>query len=206
MTFAGCCAALTVLFLLRSSWLTEGFSAVLSALCLFAPFEEFVNSNFHPTGVLSHRDGAVPVLYRAGTGKTPLELRGGHNNEKQKEPAGQRQGIPQRVYSTAILAAAILLAVLVNLVVRALPSKYTEFDLSEGKMYTLGDSSVQLAQSLQQDVTIYYLCETGSEDAIITEAVGPLRRRKQPYPLGAEGPSLTPPLRSTGPKMHPPEA
>ncbi|MEI3250876.1 MAG: hypothetical protein V8R95_10885 [Faecalibacterium sp.] len=29
------------------------------------------------------------------------------------------------VYSTAILAAAILLAVLVNLVVRALPSKYT---------------------------------------------------------------------------------
>ena len=52
------------------------------------------------------------------------------------------------VYSTAILAAAILLAVLVNLVVRALPSKYTEFDLSEAKMYTLGDSSVQLAQSL----------------------------------------------------------
>lgn len=73
------------------------------------------------------------------------------------------------VYSTAILAAAILLAVLVNLVVQALPSKYTEFDLSEGKMYTLGDSSVQLAQSLQQDVTIYYLCETGSEDAIITK-------------------------------------
>ena len=46
LTFAGCCAALTVLFLLRSSWLTEGFSAVLSALCLFAPFEEFANSNF----------------------------------------------------------------------------------------------------------------------------------------------------------------
>ena len=46
LTFAGCCAALTVLFLLRSSWLTEGFGAVLSALCLFAPFEEFVNSNF----------------------------------------------------------------------------------------------------------------------------------------------------------------
>lgn len=46
LTFAGCCVALTVLFLLRSSWLTEAFSAVLSALCLFTPFEEFVNSNF----------------------------------------------------------------------------------------------------------------------------------------------------------------
>ncbi len=37
------------------------------------------------------------------------------------------------LYSTAILAAAIVLAVLVNLVVRALPSKYTEFDLSAGQ-------------------------------------------------------------------------
>ena len=111
------------------------------------------------------------------------------------------------VYSTAILAAAILLAVLVNLVVRAIPSKYTEFDLSEGKMYTLGDSSVQLAQSLQQDVTIYYLCETGSEDAIITKlldhyaakaAISIGSRRTRPF---------TPPLRrSTGPKMHPTEA
>ena len=34
------------LFLLKSSWLTEAFSAVLSALCLFTPFEEFVNSSF----------------------------------------------------------------------------------------------------------------------------------------------------------------
>ena len=34
------------LFLLRNAWLTEAFSAVLSALCLFAPFEEFVNNSF----------------------------------------------------------------------------------------------------------------------------------------------------------------
>ena len=49
------------------------------------------------------------------------------------------------------------------------PEKYTEFDLSAAKMYTLGDSSRQLMQSLDQDVTVYYLCETGSEDAIITK-------------------------------------
>ena len=73
------------------------------------------------------------------------------------------------VYSTAILAAAIVLAVLLNLLVGALPKKYTEFDLSEAKMYTLGDSSKKLVQSLYQDVTVYYLCETGSEDAILTK-------------------------------------
>lgn len=73
------------------------------------------------------------------------------------------------VYSTAILAAAIVLAVLLNLLVGALPKKYTEFDLSGAKMYTLGDSSKKLVQSLDQDVTVYYLCETGSEDAILTK-------------------------------------
>ena len=49
LTFAGCCVVLTALFLLQSSWLTEAFSAVLSALCLFTPFEEFVNSFSIPT-------------------------------------------------------------------------------------------------------------------------------------------------------------
>lgn len=73
------------------------------------------------------------------------------------------------LYSTAILAAAIVLAVLINLLVGAIPKRYTEFDLSAAKMYTLGDSSRQLMQSLDQDVTVYYLCETGSEDAIITK-------------------------------------
>ena len=46
LTFAACCVALTALFLLQSSWLTEAFSAVLSGLCLFTPFEEFVNNSF----------------------------------------------------------------------------------------------------------------------------------------------------------------
>ena len=73
------------------------------------------------------------------------------------------------LYTTAILAAAIVLAVLINLLVGAIPKKYTEFDLSAAKMYTLVDSSRQLMQSLDQDVTVYYLCETGSEDAIITK-------------------------------------
>lgn len=86
-----------------------------------------------------------------------------------KKPALQNGRVFRSgVYSAAIAAAAVALAVLVNLVVRAIPTKYTEFDLSEAGLYTLNESSVQVAQSLEQDVTIYYLCETGSEDAIIT--------------------------------------
>ena len=73
------------------------------------------------------------------------------------------------LYSAAITAAVLALAVLVNLLVRALPTKYTTFDLSEAGLYTLSDSSAQVAQGLTQDVTIYYLCETGNEDQIISK-------------------------------------
>ena len=71
--------------------------------------------------------------------------------------------------STAMLAAVLVLAVLLNLLVRAIPTKYTEFDLSEAKMYTLSDSTKALVEGLEKDVHIYYLYETGSEDAIITK-------------------------------------
>ncbi len=71
--------------------------------------------------------------------------------------------------STAMLAVVLVLAVLLNLLVRAIPAKYTEFDLSEAKMYTLSESTKALVEGLEKDVHIYYLCETGSEDAIITK-------------------------------------
>ncbi len=51
LTFAALCVALCALFLVQSAWLTEAFSAVLSALCLFTPFETFINGSF-----------SVPVL------------------------------------------------------------------------------------------------------------------------------------------------
>ena len=107
------------------------------------------------------------------------------------------------LYSTAILAAAIVLAVLVNLLAGAIPSKYTEFDLSAAKMYTLGDSSRQLMQSLDQDVTVYYLCETGSEASCwITmpmRAAVSTGNRKTP-------PSIRPLRLSTVQRMYPPAA
>ena len=63
LTFAGCCVVLTALFLLQSSWLTEAFSAVLSALCLFTPFEEFVNNSFSIPTLVYYLTTAVLFLF-----------------------------------------------------------------------------------------------------------------------------------------------
>lgn len=68
LTFAGCCVALTALFLLQSSWLTEAFSAVLSALCLFTPFEDFVNSSFSIPTLVYYLTVAVLFLFFTAQG------------------------------------------------------------------------------------------------------------------------------------------
>ena len=73
------------------------------------------------------------------------------------------------VWSAALAAAVVVLAILLNLVVQAIPTKYTEFDLSEAGLYTLSDSSKEIARAVDRDVAVYYLCETGSEDAIISK-------------------------------------
>ena len=89
----------------------------------------------------------------------------------EKKSAGplERLRLKSGIYAASFTVLAILLAVLLNLIVRAVPAKYTEFDLSEAGLYSLSDSSKEIARGLTQDVSIYYLAETGSEDAIITK-------------------------------------
>lgn len=89
----------------------------------------------------------------------------------EKKSAGTLERLRMRsgIYASAVTVLVVVLAVLLNLIVRAIPTKYTEFDLSEAGLYTLSDSSRDIAHALTQDVTIYYLAETGSEDAIITK-------------------------------------
>ena len=88
---------------------------------------------------------------------------------EKRTPAGDGRVFRSGVYSTALAAAVVVLAVLLNLIVRAVPSRCTTFDLSESGLYTLSDSSRQVADALTQDVTIYYVAETGGEDQIISK-------------------------------------
>ncbi len=70
--FAACSLGLAALFTLRSAWLIEAFSAVLEALCLFMPFEDFVNSSFSIPALVYY--GSVTALFLFLTGQT-LEKR-----------------------------------------------------------------------------------------------------------------------------------
>lgn len=68
LTFAAFCLGLTGLFLLKSAWLIGAFSAVLSALCLFTPFEDFVNNSFSIPTLVYYLTVIVVFLFLTAQG------------------------------------------------------------------------------------------------------------------------------------------
>ena len=72
-------------------------------------------------------------------------------------------------YSVVISAVFIVIVVVINMIVGALPTKYSEFDLSSQKLYSIGDQTKSFLKDLDKDVTIYQVVQSGSEDETISK-------------------------------------
>lgn len=70
-------------------------------------------------------------------------------------------------YSAAASAIVIAIAVLVNLMVGSLPTTLTQIDLTDQSIYSLSDQTKRIAASLDKDVTMYLICNTGNEDTTV---------------------------------------
>ncbi len=75
----------------------------------------------------------------------------------------------QGSYSTGMIALVICAVVILNLIVAEIPAAYTKIDVSPNQLFTLGDQTKELVDSLDQEVILYYICESGSEDSLIYE-------------------------------------
>lgn len=67
-------------------------------------------------------------------------------------------------YSILLSCIVIALAIIVNLVVNALPSSMIHVDISSNQVYTLSDQTKEIVKNLEQDITIYALYTDGNED------------------------------------------
>ena len=75
-------------------------------------------------------------------------------NMKHAPRAPRGKAFRNGAYASLLTALAVAAVILVNLVVGALPAKYTQFDLSETGLYTLTDTSKQILAALEQDVQV----------------------------------------------------
>ena len=72
-------------------------------------------------------------------------------------------------YSLAAAAVVIAIAVAVNLVVGALPADWTKTDLTSTGLYSLSSQTQQMVSALEDEVTVYWLVQSDTEDNTIGE-------------------------------------
>lgn len=70
-------------------------------------------------------------------------------------------------YSMIMCAIFVIIIIVINLIVGEIPSKYTELDISDQKLYSIGDQTKSMLKELDKDVCIYQVAQEGSEDETI---------------------------------------
>ena len=72
-------------------------------------------------------------------------------------------------YSSVLTLIVIVAVVVANLLIRELPARYTELDVSGRSLYKISDQTKEVLAGLNEDVTIYLVAQNGNENAIIEE-------------------------------------
>ncbi len=71
------------------------------------------------------------------------------------------------VYSLAISAVVLAIMIVVNVLVSALPTSLTKFDISSTQLYSITSNTKVVVNALEEDVTIYWIVQADQEDDVI---------------------------------------
>lgn len=89
------------------------------------------------------------------------------NKERKTNFAKNKKALKNGSYSVMLSVIVIAVVVVINLIAGQIPVKYTQFDISTGKLYTIGDETKKILRNLDEDITIYHVVQSGNEDSNI---------------------------------------
>lgn len=78
-----------------------------------------------------------------------------------------RNALRGGAYSLTISAVVLAILVVVNVFASALPAGLTRYDISASKLYSITSNTKAVVNALAEDVTIYWVVQSGAEDAVI---------------------------------------
>lgn len=74
-------------------------------------------------------------------------------------------------YNTGIIAAAVAVVVVVNIILGEMPGTWTAIDLTSEKLYSLTDQTKEFVKNMTEDVTIYVLVKEENEDTTLGQTL-----------------------------------
>lgn len=84
-----------------------------------------------------------------------------------KKTTGSSRATKVGSFSITSVIVVIAIAVVINLLAEAVPTRYTKFDLSPNQMFSISEETKAVIGELDQDITLYWLTRQGSEDYTI---------------------------------------
>ena len=96
-----------------------------------------------------------------------------HFLDKLKSNANpRRQALQGGGYSLVLTAVVLAIVIVCNLLVSALPTTLTKYDMSATKLYSITSNTKVVVNALEEDVTIYWVVQSGEEDDVIENLLG----------------------------------
>lgn len=87
--------------------------------------------------------------------------------QKEEQPDRNRTAFRGGTYALSITAVVLAILVVLNVLVSALPSSLTKLDISATKLYSITSNTKVVVNALEEDVTIYWIVQSGEEDDVI---------------------------------------
>lgn len=143
--------SITGLISSEGNWLTK----ILNCFDLYVPFDKFSGGCLDLTAIVYYV--TVIVLLNFLTVQSIQKRRWSMN----------RRMLSTGVFSVSLIAAALALTVVVNLVVNVMPTDKTAIDCSYSKLYSITDDTKEAVGKLKEDVTIYALVAENKKDSQI---------------------------------------
>lgn len=116
------------------------------------------------------------------------------NREKRK--VKNKNALKGGSYSLIISAVVLAILIVVNVFASALPTNLTQYDISSSQLYSITSNTKVVVNALEKDVTIYWIVQSGKEDAIIenllnrydslSDHIEVVKRNPDVYPTFAE--------------------
>ncbi len=89
-----------------------------------------------------------------------------------KEEVKNRISSQGGLYSITMTVIVLAILIAVNILVSALPTTLTKFDMSATKLYSITSDTKVVVNNMEKDVTIYWIVQAGEEDDVIENLLG----------------------------------
>lgn len=134
--------------------ITTFVSKVLSALDFSSRFDDFLNGNFNINAVVYFITVILVCLFLTT------------QSIQKRRYSISAKNISMGAYSSGLIIIVLAVSVFANLLVNELPQKYTNFDITSQKLYSLSDATKEFTQNLTDDINIYVLQDEKNKDEV----------------------------------------